>query len=67
MAYIQLDLIGQVGLITINRPEALNALNSAVLADLNDALDALDLESTRCLLITGVGRKLLLPARMFLK
>ena len=57
MAYIQLDLIGQVGLITINRPEALNALNSAVLADLNDALDAVDLESTRCLLITGSGEK----------
>ena len=33
---------GNVGLITLNRPKALNALNSRVLKDLVDALGALD-------------------------
>ena len=57
MAYIQFEMIGQVGLITINRPEALNALNSAVLAELDEVLDAVDLDFTRCLVITGAGEK----------
>jgi len=42
---------------TINRPEALNALNRAVLQELNEVLDAVDLETTRCLVITGAGEK----------
>ena len=57
MEFLQFELIGQVGLITINRPEALNAINSAVLAELDEVLDAVDLETTRCLVITGAGEK----------
>jgi enoyl-CoA hydratase len=57
MTLIQYEVIGQVGLITINRPEALNALNRAVLQELNEVLDAVDLETTRCLVITGAGEK----------
>jgi len=57
MTLIQYAVIGQVGLITINRPEALNALNRAVLQELNEVLDAVDLETTRCLVITGAGEK----------
>ncbi len=57
MSYINYELIGQVGLITINRPEALNALNSAVLIELDLVLDQVDLEDTRCLVITGAGDK----------
>jgi len=57
MALIQYAVIGQVGLITINRPEALNALNRAVLQELNEVLDAVDLGTTRCLVITGAGEK----------
>ena len=57
MALLQYAVIGQVGLITINRPEALNALNRAVLQELNEVLDAVDLETTRCLVITGAGEK----------
>lgn len=57
MALIQYAVIGQVGLLTINRPEALNALNRAVLQELNEVLDAVDLGTTRCLVITGAGEK----------
>ena len=46
-----------VGVLTIDREKALNALNSEVLADLDAALDAIDLDSTRCLIITGAGQK----------
>ena len=43
-----------VTLITLNRPQALNALNSAVLADLIAAFAAYDAdESQRCLVLTG--------------
>ncbi len=57
MAHLQFEMIGQVGLIMINRPEALNAINNAVLSELDEVLDAVDLETTRCLVITGAGEK----------
>ena len=45
---------GRVTLITLNRPQALNALNSAVLADLIAALTAFDAEPEQgCAVITG--------------
>ena len=57
MSLIQYETTGQVGLITINRPEALNAINNAVLTELDEVLDAVDLETIRCLVITGAGEK----------
>lgn len=43
-----------VGLITLNRPEALNALNHQLLSDVNQALDLLEKDSTiGCIVITG--------------
>ncbi|WP_180120096.1 enoyl-CoA hydratase [Acinetobacter sp. YH12086] len=43
-----------VGLITLNRPQALNALNSTLIQDLNSALDDLDRDLTiGCMVITG--------------
>ena len=43
-----------VGLITLNRPKALNALNSALIGDLNQALKAFnDDKAIGCIVITG--------------
>ena len=45
---------GAVTLITLNRPQALNALNSQVLADLKAAFAAFDVDdSQRCAVLTG--------------
>ncbi|MDO7843656.1 enoyl-CoA hydratase-related protein [Sphingomonas immobilis] len=47
-----------VTLITLNRPQALNALNSDVLADLTAAFGAFDADpSQRCAVLTGSGEK----------
>ena len=53
MAFIHTNLENHVATLTIDRPEALNALNSQVLSELTDAIDALDLNEVRCLIITG--------------
>ncbi|MEH6678627.1 enoyl-CoA hydratase [Phenylobacterium sp.] len=48
---------GPVTLIRLNRPEALNALNARLLADLEGALEAAEADSeARCLVITGSER-----------
>ena len=57
MEFITYEVEGQVGLITINRPKALNALNSAVLEELDATLDAVDLNEVRALILTGAGDK----------
>lgn len=57
MNYITYEQEGFVGIITINRPKALNALNSEVLKELDACLDGIDLEATRALILTGAGEK----------
>lgn len=48
----------QILTLTINRPEKLNALNSATIAELSSALDAAqNNDSVRVLIITGAGEK----------
>ena len=42
MGFVDYAVDGQVGVITINRPKALNALNSDVLTDLAAVLDGVD-------------------------
>ncbi len=49
---------GAVTLITLNRPQALNALNSRVLAELIEAFAAYEADSSqRCAVLTGSGEK----------
>jgi enoyl-CoA hydratase len=51
---ILLELRHGVGLITLNRPEALNALNHQLLSEVNQALDLLEKDSNiGCIVITG--------------
>jgi len=56
MAYetILVETRGKVGLITLNRPKALNALNSALLGEVNQALDGFEADpNVGCIVITG--------------
>ena len=57
MSFVTYEPQGAVAYLIINRPEALNALNSQVLADLDAALDAIDLDAVRCLIVRGAGEK----------
>lgn len=57
MEFINYEAEGAVAVLTINRPKALNALNSAVLDEINEAIDAIDLDAVRALIITGAGEK----------
>ncbi|CAH1661201.1 putative enoyl-CoA hydratase [Hyphomicrobiales bacterium] len=56
MAYetILVETKGKVGLITLNRPQALNALNGQLIGEINQALDGFEKDaSIGCILITG--------------
>lgn len=55
--FILYEVDGAVATITINRPKALNALNSQVLDELDATLDAIDLNTVRCVILTGAGEK----------
>ena len=57
MEFITYEQEEFIGIITINRPKALNALNSSVLDELNTTLDNVDINTTRCLILTGAGDK----------
>ena len=47
----------KVGLITLNRPQALNALNSTVVGEVNRALDGFEADTgIGCIVITGSER-----------
>lgn len=46
-----------VAVVTIDRPKALNALNSEVLSDLEAVIDAVDTNEVRALVLTGAGEK----------
>ncbi len=56
MAYdnIIVEIRGGVGLVTFNRPKALNALSAGLIADLVNALDTLEADnSIGCIVLTG--------------
>ena len=57
MEFVLYEQKDAIGIITINREKALNALNSQVLDELNEAFDAVDLNTVRCLILTGAGEK----------
>jgi len=54
---ILLDRKGRVGIITLNRPKALNALNTQLLREIVTAVEELDTDSNiGAILITGSDR-----------
>ena len=60
MAYQNIEVrieAGKVGVITLNRPKALNALNDALMTELGAALKAFDAdEAIGCMILTGSER-----------
>ena len=51
---ILIETLGKVGLVRLNRPKALNALNDALMTELGQALLAFDADSDiGCIIITG--------------
>ncbi len=58
MTHILLEKKGNVAIATIDRPKALNALNSEVLNDLNTLVDTVNADpEIRVLILTGSGEK----------
>ncbi|MBO6166052.1 MAG: enoyl-CoA hydratase/isomerase family protein [Eubacterium sp.] len=55
--YIKYEQDGFVGVVTIDRPKALNALNSQVLEELEETFKAIDLDAVRAVVLTGAGEK----------
>ncbi|MEO5620124.1 MAG: enoyl-CoA hydratase-related protein, partial [Cypionkella sp.] len=49
-----IEIKDQVALVRLNRPQALNALNSQLMQELADALSAMDHDpEVRCIVLTG--------------
>ncbi len=58
MEFITFEQKGFIGIITINRPSALNALNAQVIEELDMVLDGISQEEDiRCIIVTGAGNK----------
>ncbi|MGM9607212.1 MAG: enoyl-CoA hydratase-related protein [Oscillospiraceae bacterium] len=57
MAFVKLEKQDHVGIMTISRPEALNALNSQVLSDLDAAIEQAEQDAEiYVVILTGEGR-----------
>jgi enoyl-CoA hydratase/carnithine racemase len=57
MSYATFEQRDQTALITLNRPERLNAISNALLADLQGAIDrAEQMQNIRTVVLTGAGR-----------
>lgn len=56
--YIQLESQGEIAILRINRPEALNAMNIDVISELSQTIDKVGAdESIKVIIITGAGEK----------
>ena len=55
--YLKIEERGMVAIMTINAPKSLNALNSAILGEMDDYLEEFDTQRFRCLIVTGEGEK----------
>lgn len=56
--HILVERNAPIGIVTLNRPKELNALNISLVGELAEALEELDRDQTiRCIVITGAGEK----------
>src|SRR5436309_15864066 len=56
--YILVERDAPIGIVTLNRPKELNALNFHLVNELADALEEFDRdEAIRCIVLTGAGEK----------
>ena len=55
MSLVLYETDGQIGIITLNRPKMHNCMNVAMIKELDQVLDNVDLKTIRCLIITGAG------------
>ncbi|MCB2079946.1 MAG: enoyl-CoA hydratase/isomerase family protein [Novosphingobium sp.] len=56
MAAVELNRTGGCAVITLNRPEVLNAINTGLLDALDNALDQVEGSDARAVVLTGAGR-----------
>ncbi len=61
MAFVEYEVQGQIGIITMNRPEKLNALSPEVIRVLGEVIDEMRPmvfeDKIRCVLVKGAGEK----------
>ena len=57
MGFVDYEVKGNYAIITINREQALNALNSEVLDELDKVVSGIDLDAIRAVVLTGAGEK----------
>src|ERR1051325_10567588 len=58
MKYVQIEPLGDIAIIRINRPEALNAMNTDVIAELSRAIEIVGVDDgIKVVIITGSGEK----------
>ena len=55
--YLKTEERGTVAILTVSAPKSLNALNSAMLKEMDDYLTRFDCNRLRCLVVTGDGEK----------
>ena len=55
--FVKYEEEGTTAILTINRPSALNALNSQVLSEIDKLLFHIDTRKIRAVIITGAGEK----------
>ena len=53
---VRTERVGDVGVITLNRPEKMNAINRALIDDFDAAIHANEEDGARALILTGAGR-----------
>ena len=54
--FVNYEKDGEVGVITLDRPDRLNALGQDVRRELNEVLDEVETDSTRVVIFAGAGR-----------